>query len=198
MGERLIDVAVVARVVNDVNQEQFTLAEAACRAGLCEATIRKYLRKGLIRAEIINGCLRFNASDIDEFVRPRAPVPVAAARIPVSRHSDVPRRLLEPPPIPKILVYPFRCGVYFFQCQGFIKIGIARNPDQRLAKFSLYNPMPVTMAHFIPTESLRAARRLEWSLHQRFAHARHVREWFRQCPELDIFIMTDRLRTQVP
>lgn len=174
MSERFIDVAVVAR------QERLTVAEAAYRVGMSEGTIRNYLRKGLIHAELIEGRYVFNASEVESVLRPSVPASTTIE------------------PTPPIVTYPFMCGVYFFQCQDFIKIGVARNPFKRLAEFSLYNPLPVTMIHFIRTKTVNEARQLEWQLHARFAAARYVREWFRRCPEIDVFITTDKARMQTP
>lgn len=65
--------------------------------------------------------------------------------------------------------------VYFIQDgeRGPVKIGLSKQPTQRLQKLQTGNPRELLLRHVIPGD-----RAVEHGLHQRFAPARIRREWF--------------------
>lgn len=70
--------------------------------------------------------------------------------------------------------------LYFAQVGEFVKIGIARNIKRRLDGFRLHCPYPVVLLGTI--EGMN--RPQEISLHRKFAHLHHWKEWYRADPEL--------------
>ena len=82
--------------------------------------------------------------------------------------------------------------VYFMRCEGFVKIGMSFNPDNRLNQIrkgggSLFpRRMDVASTSLIATEPGGFDREKE--LHARFASLRHTGEWFTEAPELTEYI----------
>ncbi len=65
--------------------------------------------------------------------------------------------------------------VYFIQDgeKGPVKIGLSKDPEQRLPKLQTGNPRELFLRHVVPGDL-----KVERGLHQRFAPARIRREWF--------------------
>jgi len=83
--------------------------------------------------------------------------------------------------------------VYFIRCEGFVKIGISRNPEKRLLNLqrsgngTLAPPrIDLTTAEIVTTEL--GGRAKESELHGVFASLRIVGEWFREASELTEYI----------
>jgi hypothetical protein len=78
-------------------------------------------------------------------------------------------------------------GVYFFECQGFVKIGMSIDIFGRLESLQRENPLVVNVLGVIVTQGGRAPK-LECELHERFRSAHHRGEWFRLTEEIMAFI----------
>ena len=63
--------------------------------------------------------------------------------------------------------------VYFFECEGHIKVGFATDVFQRLAEVQVGSPHRVTIAGVIP-----GTRATEKAMHRRLAEFKHRGEWF--------------------
>jgi hypothetical protein len=79
-------------------------------------------------------------------------------------------------------------GVYFVCCQGFVKIGHAKDIRKRISGIAQMNPHRVWLRAYINTDSEAESRRLEAELHERFKDDRYRLEWFHY---------TDRIRSFV-
>jgi hypothetical protein len=77
--------------------------------------------------------------------------------------------------------------VYFLQCDDRIKIGITRDPMQRLRTLQTGNASELKLLAAVAGEA-----ELEQTIHAKFESARIHGEWFARCPELQQFI--DRLK----
>lgn len=64
-----------------------------------------------------------------------------------------------------------------------VKIGMATDPEQRLARLQTANGHRVTMLAVVPAHAA-----LEAAAHQKFSHCRAEGEWFRLTPEVRVFI----------
>lgn len=73
-------------------------------------------------------------------------------------------------------------SVYFIQAVsgGLVKIGVATNPEDRLAQIQHMSPVPLRIIATLPG----AGQQGEAALHQRFAGARRHGEWFEPVAEL--------------
>lgn len=80
------------------------------------------------------------------------------------------------------------CGVYFLECQGFIKIGRARDILRRTQMNQIGNPFALQPLGYVPQPSPDEADMHERFLHDRFSDIRHRGEWF---------IATDKLRAYI-
>ena len=69
-------------------------------------------------------------------------------------------------------------SVYFAQCEGFIKIGHAKNVKRRLKDIETLLPFTLTVLHAVPCASKAEAVQYEAELHAQFALLRHRGEWF--------------------
>lgn len=71
--------------------------------------------------------------------------------------------------------------IYFAQdCDKlYIKIGCSENPGDRVSQLQTANPSKIVLLM-----AMEGDKTTEKELHQRFAHAREVGEWFRPAPEL--------------
>lgn len=83
--------------------------------------------------------------------------------------------------------------VYFIRCEGFVKIGISRDPKSRLRALQrsgngTHTPklIDLTTAELLATETGGWDR--EQYLHSMFASVRDVGEWFREAKELTEYI----------
>jgi hypothetical protein len=68
--------------------------------------------------------------------------------------------------------------VYVLDCQGFTKIGVAKNPATRMAGLQTGSPSKPTLAHAQRFDTGKQAFRIEGLLHRRFARYRTHGEWF--------------------
>lgn len=81
--------------------------------------------------------------------------------------------------------------VYFIRCEGFIKIGKAQRPENRVKEIRrggilFPRQLDLEASELIATELGGIERERE--LHARFAHLRHTGEWFIEAPELTEYI----------
>jgi hypothetical protein len=76
------------------------------------------------------------------------------------------------------------CGVYFWECGSYVKIGMSSDVQKRLQQLSQTIPYPLKPLGFIPAETVNAALEIEKAWHHRFSPNRHRPEWFRATPEL--------------
>lgn len=74
-------------------------------------------------------------------------------------------------------------GVYIFECEGFIKVGIAVDPRRRLGAAQVGCPFEIRLVHFRLVDD---ARDVERKLHHKLANQGwHVRgEWFKVTPDV--------------
>lgn len=70
-------------------------------------------------------------------------------------------------------------GVYFIRCEGFVKIGYARDVRLRLKSIGTHTPFPIEPLGFIECQDIETAKSLEAALHEKFHHLRERFEWFR-------------------
>ena len=73
--------------------------------------------------------------------------------------------------------------VYFIECAGRIKIGVAENPKSRLIKLQTGSPHKMKLLAVC-----RGGYEKEKALHKRFSHLRENGEWFKETQELLYFI----------
>lgn len=74
--------------------------------------------------------------------------------------------------------------VYFIQCaSGYIKIGTAKDPNDRLTALQTAHAEPLKLLAVLP-----GGLRFEHELHERFADVRVGGEWFADAPRLVGFI----------
>jgi hypothetical protein len=88
------------------------------------------------------------------------------------------------------LVYSWFSGVYFVQCDRFVKIGYAHDVRVRLKALQTASPFPLKPLGFMACPSEDLAKIEEADLHRRFAAYRleHRTEWFHLSPEITQFI----------
>ena len=70
--------------------------------------------------------------------------------------------------------------VYIIKCNDFIKIGLAKNPQQRLSELSVCTPYNLTILRLIETPDMLST---EQALHIKFKEHHHKGEWFRLPPD---------------
>ena len=73
------------------------------------------------------------------------------------------------------------CYVYIMRSghgDGPIKIGVASNPEKRIAGLQVGNPVAIILLTKILMPNRKAAYDLEWWLHKRFNRNRMEVEWF--------------------
>lgn len=72
--------------------------------------------------------------------------------------------------------------VYFARCRmggrSYVKVGKARDPDQRIKGFQTGCPASITIDYRIPCESDREAYEVESEAHAAFSPYRKSGEWF--------------------
>lgn len=81
-----------------------------------------------------------------------------------------------------------RCGVYFLECHGLVKIGMALDVKARRSQIQTANPFPVHPLGFIHEPMPAKAEGLERALHVQFCQDRFRGEWFRHSEALRAFI----------
>lgn len=81
--------------------------------------------------------------------------------------------------------------LYVIQAGEFVKIGISRNVQARLAELQTGNPLPLAI---LDAFEFADAEQVERALHQRFANARVQGEWFRLTAE-DLEALADICRS---
>ena len=74
-------------------------------------------------------------------------------------------------------------GVYFIQCEEYVKIGVALDISKRLYTLQVSNPHDLVLLLLIEGD-----RQLESSLHYKFTKDRIRGEWFRLSPKIEAFI----------
>lgn len=79
------------------------------------------------------------------------------------------------------------CGVYFFQCGQFVKIGISRDVARRIKQTRTFLPVELRLAALIECSS-HDLLKMESELHRRFDTHRVRGEWFRLESPLTEFI----------
>lgn len=79
-------------------------------------------------------------------------------------------------------------GVYFIQCQSFVKIGISVNVERRYGSIKNANPYPIRPLGFIKVVSPEEMQCMEVALHDLFKSSHHRGEWFRDSEELRVYI----------
>jgi hypothetical protein len=79
------------------------------------------------------------------------------------------------------LAYKARTGtyVYFAACDGFVKIGIAKNVEKRLRELQIGCPHKLDLIGLV-----EGGREIEAAYHKRFRKLRASGEWFRLAPPL--------------
>jgi hypothetical protein len=82
---------------------------------------------------------------------------------------------------------PAQCGVYFVQCEGFVKIGKTVNLRQRLMTHQMSTPFELTLLGFVQCPSYRLDE-TEGQFHRRFLDLHHRGEWFRLEEPISRFI----------
>jgi hypothetical protein len=75
-------------------------------------------------------------------------------------------------------------GVYFIECERFIKIGQTRDVVRRVARLETGNPFPIRPLGFIYEPDVLQLAVVEGRWHRRFAMLWERGEWFRAAPIL--------------
>lgn len=95
------------------------------------------------------------------------------------------------------------CFLYFIQAeeQGPIKIGIAKNVENRLKSLQSSNPEKLKVLKKFKLSSRDKAKELELRFHRFFRHTRIIGEWFRYKPFSvryikDLFLEEDEIYTK--
>ena len=68
--------------------------------------------------------------------------------------------------------------VYLLECDGKIKIGVAKSISSRIAAMQTGNPYQITLKGEYKTASEQKARRIEKELHAKFSAKQLLGEWF--------------------
>lgn len=79
-------------------------------------------------------------------------------------------------------------GVYFFECEGFIKIGISSNVRLRYNQVRSANPHEVNVLGFVHVPHWDDCAALEAELHEKFKTWNHRAEWFIDSHEIRWYI----------
>jgi hypothetical protein len=79
-------------------------------------------------------------------------------------------------------------GIYFVECQGFIKIGISISVGRRYSSIRNSNPFPVRALGFIPIDTIDESERRESALHEQFRALHHRGERFVDAPAIREYI----------
>lgn len=87
---------------------------------------------------------------------------------------------------------PTFTGVYFVGCEGFIKIGLARDIKHRLKMAETFVPFPLEFLYGVCCEDVAAAKVLEAGFHTQFKHLRTRGEWFRDEGTIRAYLTTRR------
>lgn len=103
------------------------------------------------------------------------------AEVAVRNYAEGRTFVPERPKAPRVHKTPPRRGVYVVGFDGYVKIGITVNVNERLMQ--LQTPVPVKLYALID-----GWRREELNLHQRFARHRLKGEWFHLAGELAAWI----------
>lgn len=82
------------------------------------------------------------------------------------------------------------CGVYFIRCERFIKIGYAGDVVGRLSALGVSSPFELVPLGYIPCESEREAKELEFVIHGHFEMFKldGRREWFTDAEPIRVFV----------
>ena len=100
----------------------------------------------------------------------------------VARRKMLPRTPSLPPPFlvayGPLPVPRYRSGVYFIQCQEFVKIGLARDVQRRFVQLRQGIPFRCRLIGVVPAEPPQTLREVERDFHQRFKAYHHIGEWF--------------------
>lgn len=75
-------------------------------------------------------------------------------------------------------INPAHCGIYFIQCESFVKIGLSLHVRRRMFGLRSSTPFNMELIGFLrcPSSQLNDKER---ELHGQFAALRHRNEWFR-------------------
>lgn len=77
-----------------------------------------------------------------------------------------------------------RYSVYFLRCRDFVKIGVAKSVEDRLATLRTGNPFPIQLLATLRYPSRRNAYAVETMLHRSLGRHRVRGEWFHAEPAL--------------
>lgn len=77
--------------------------------------------------------------------------------------------------------------VYAIECDGLVKIGVAKNPHSRLAALQTGNPHPMTLLAFRDFEWRAQAYLVESGIHDELRNQHVAGEWFRSKPVDPVF-----------
>lgn len=158
------------------SHDAFAHLSGRCNHCLCERFESRpcRLRKG--KCGYVNGKRRAKRFDLELQVTAEA----------MARYEDEEER--------QRVADPSKCGIYFIQCEGFIKIGKTMHVDRRLMALQLANPMQLTLVGLIPCTSAELDE-LEGQFHRKFKSLHHRGEWFRYEDELPLYVMSLQERT---
>jgi hypothetical protein len=85
--------------------------------------------------------------------------------------------------------------VYAIQARGFVKIGKANVPEQRMADLQVGNPVQLILRMKIPCKSEKAAEQLEYILQRMFRRFEIRGEWFEYGPIARVLPHIERCTT---
>ena len=141
------------------DERMFEVAAAAKRLKKCPETIRRYIRAGVLSGERAPGGAKNRPWLISESALYAFMRPVRTVQYGEEGYVD-------------------RCGIYFIEGAGLIKIGMASNVLDRFSGISVSSPVPVRMIGWIRTrhENLEAT---EAEAHAHFKDKWERGEWFR-------------------
>jgi len=168
-------------------QSRWVRLSDVCPESITSAVIRLRRLRPCGLWEIRNGEIWVNRDRFDEISRcPVVPgTPPRDAPSPSDQQPDIDLRatLTES----TIVRWEWRdlCGweaseqpyVYFVECQGYVKIGVAKSPHKRMANMQSGNPFPLTLWGAIMPNKADAFT-VEAALHHWFWTQHHSLEWF--------------------
>jgi len=73
--------------------------------------------------------------------------------------------------------------VYIIQSGDYSKVGLANNPQSRLAALQTANPQALKLIYSKPFASRKDAKKAEAAMHKKFGYCRVQGEWFKTDPE---------------
>jgi hypothetical protein len=159
-----------------------TEQQAADQLALCPRTLRKARQRGQLPYVLIGRAVHYTSEAMEQFIaNARQTGPSLKQQEFAAYEGDRPSWDW----IARLSIYPGRPHrLYFIQAaSGHIKIGMAANPELRLAMLQAAHPLPLTLL-----ATCSGGREAELYLHKFFARERVIGEWFEPSERLLAFV----------